>query len=441
MAFFCVAATAIAVEVPLKYMKFPDKPETYFPSGMGRLKYTLDPPSGDWTFPEFGSSHPIYALAKLGDEERLLVLDRQKREDKFYNRIFFDANANRDLTDDPVIDGMIESVPGRQYEVVKFPVVDTKIEVEGKSLSFSFRPDFLGRLTAFDEGKISEELLNKMIYLFLRTNCMYRGKFEVDGESYHVYLSDTNCNGLFYEKFALRKLERPIPGRLPIFSTGDGFIISQDEEIDAYDQQIVGDWLMVKDKLYEVSIDQAKEKISLTPVTQNLVPLQLAMQTEHLSMYTEGGAQFLMTCRPSKKISIMKGKYRLYSYKLLKKDDQGDLWSLSALATSETPWVTVDGSGDSVLEFGEPYVAAAEVPENRLVNVQGSTTAQNSVFLLFTIQGQGNEDIRDLSHVKGEQTKIPLSEKEGLTHRPKEPTYRILKPDGKIAAQGSFEYG
>jgi len=56
-----------------------------------------------------------------------------------------------------------------------------------------------------------------------------------------------------------------------------------------------------------------------------------------------------------------------------------------------------DGSGDPVLEFGEPFIAAAEVPENRLVNVQGSTAARSSVFLLFSFRGQGKEGISDLS--------------------------------------------
>ena len=439
--FFVFASTLFAIEIPLKYVKYPDKPETYFPTGMAQLKYTLNPPPGDWKFPDFVSSHPIYSLVKLGDEEKLLILDRQKTEDEYYNRIFFDANANRDLTDDPVIDGKAVSIPGRQYEAVKFPAVDTKIKVDGKSLPFSFRPDFLGRLIAVDEGNLSEELLNRMIYLYLRVNCMYRGKFEIDGESYFVYLGDSNCNGLFNEKFALRKFGTPLPRRLPILNTGDNFFISLDKEIDSNDQQVCGNWLLIKNKLFEVNINQPKQKMTLTPVTHKLVKLELSMELEHISLYTEAGEHFLMTCQPDKKIDIPKGKYRLYNYRVLRKDDQGDLWSLSARATTESPWITLDGSDKSVLRFGEPFVLSAEVPESRMVNVQGSSTAQTRVFLSFSIRGQGDEDIRDLSHIKGTKTKILLSKNEGLTHRPKEPTYTILTADGKTAAKGSFEYG
>jgi hypothetical protein len=441
LVFFFFALSLLAIDVPLKYVKFPKNTKTYFPTGMARMKYKLSAPSGDWKLPEFVSTHPIYSLAKLGEEEKLFVLDRQKTEDEYYNRIYFDANGNRNLTDDPVIDGTIQEAPGRRVAQIQFPPVDTKINVQGKSLPFSFVPVFLGPLVAADESKISEELLNRMIYLFLRTNCMFQGKFKVDGQSYFVYLGDSNCNGVFNETFALRKIGTPYPGRMPIFSTGDTFFISQNEEIDVHDQQVCGDWLLIKNKLFDVSIDQAKRKLTLTPVAQNLAPLRLPMQPEHLSLYTEGGEHFLMTYQPDKKIRIPKGKYRLCEYRLLKKDEQGDLWSLSAQATTECPWITLDGSGSPELKMGEPYAVSAEVPQNRSVVVQGSTTAKTSVYLSFTIIGQGNEDISDLSHIKGDKTKIPLSKVDGLSRRPKEPTYKILSADGKTAAQGSFEYG
>ncbi len=438
--FLCTACAAAAIEVQLEYVKYPDEQETYLPAGMARLTYKLDPPPGVWKFPSLVSAHPIYSLVELGDEKKLLVLDRQKTEDEYYNRIYFDADANKDLTDDPVIDGKPVSVPGRQYERIQFPAVDTEILIDGRLLPYSFRPDFMGRLVAADRGNISEELLNRMIYHYLRTNCAYRGKFEVAGESYTVYLGDSNCNGSFNEKFELRKLTNPPPGRMPIFNKGDSFFISRNGEIGASDAQVCGDWLLVKNRLFAVYIDQANRKMILTPVTQNLVPLRLAMKPEHISLYTEGGEHFLMTCRPDKKIDIPEGKYRLHNYRLLKKDDQGDLWSLSARATTESPWVNLAGKEESVLVLGEPFVVNADVPESGIVYVQGSTPAQISVFLLFAIRGQGDEDIQDLSRIKGDKTKIPLSTKEGLTHRPKEPTYKVLS-EGKTVTQGSFEYG
>jgi hypothetical protein len=190
-----------------------------------------------------------------------------------------------------------------------------------------------------------------------------------------------------------------------------------------------------------VNIIHSKEKMTLTAVTQNLTPLKLSMQPEHITLYTEGGEHFLMTFQPDKIIEIPKDKYRIFNYKLLKKDAQGDLWSLSARATTESPWIFLDGGRDSVLKFGEPYVVSAEVPERRRKTILLSPVTPDSIYLSFVIRGQNNEDILDLSHIKGTNTKIPLSKKEGLTRHPKEPTYKILLADGRIATQGSFEYG
>jgi len=438
--FLCIACAAAAIEVQLEYLRYPDEQETYLPTGIARLRSSLNPPEGEWAFPEFNSARPVYSMIMLGDAEKLLILDCQRKADEYYNRIYFDANANKDLTDDPIIEGALNSVSGRQDRRIQFPAVDTEIMIGGKSLPYSFRPDFMGRLVAVDRGPISEQMLSRMIYSYMRVNCAYKGKFEIDGESYTAYLGDSNCNGSFSEKFELRKISNLPEGRLPIFNKGDSFFISLSEEIDVSDAQVCGDWLLIKNRLFAVNIDQANQKMTLKPVTKNLVRLGLAMQPEHISMYTEGGEHFLMTCQPDKKIDIPEGKYRLYNYKLLKEDDQGDLWSLSARATTGCPWVNLTGRDDPVLLFGEPFIASAEVPESRLTTILGTTKAQNSVFLLFFLRGKGNENIQDLSHIRGSNSKIPLSGKEGLTHRPKEPTYKILS-EGKTVAQGSFEYG
>jgi len=140
----------------------------------------------------------------------------------------------------------------------------------------------------------------------------------------------------------------------------------------------------------------------------------------------------LMAYQPGKEIKVPAGKYRLYNYQIFKKDKQGDLWRLKATATTETPFLTVDGKGKLVVELGEPYVPVVEVRvrENR-----------SRASIGFDVEGRGKEFVTDLSHISGDQTQIPLSEEEDLNHRPKEPTYKIVKTDGEVVSQGSFRYG
>jgi hypothetical protein len=140
--------------------------------------------------------------------------------------------------------------------------------------------------------------------------------------------------------------------------------------------------------------------------------------------------------RPSKKIMVPLGKYRLYKYQALKKDEQGDLWRLLAWATTESPFITVERSGDTVLEYGEPYHAIVNV-----VKPRGGSSRPLIALMIFAVEGKGKETLRDLSHISGDKTQIPLSKEKDLGHRPKEPTYKIVKADGEVITQGSFEYG
>jgi hypothetical protein len=119
---FSFVTAAFAIDVPLKYQKHPAESEDFYPYGSNGFKVTLKKPSGDWTFPAFVSGKALYTLVKIGDAERLCVLDKQKEDAEFYNRIYFDSNGNNDLTDDAVLDGTIRFGSNNQYCYVDFQV-------------------------------------------------------------------------------------------------------------------------------------------------------------------------------------------------------------------------------------------------------------------------------------------------------------------------------
>jgi hypothetical protein len=177
--------------------------------------------------------------------------------------------------------------------------------------------------------------------------------------------------------------------------------------------------------------------MNLTPVSEGLSPLTLAADTERVSLYAEDGSCSLMAYRPGKTIMVPPGRYRLFAYQFLRRDLQGDLWQLIAGGTKESPVVTVDGSGDAVLKFGEPYVPVVDVPEYYLQEVRNRSGKQ--VQLSFNVEGAGRELLTDLQRISGISSRIKLSRAD--RNRPKEPTYMIWKTDGEMAARGSFEYG
>jgi hypothetical protein len=246
-----------------------------------------------------------------------------------------------------------------------------------------------------------------------------------------VFLVDSNCNGRFDDTFSVRKFERAPPGRLPISAQGDHFYLTESDNPTPFDSQVLGEWLVIGDMLYRLSIYADLSRITLTPVTENLGLVDLGIEPELMSLYTEDEEHSVMMYRPDQNVKVPRGMYRLLYYKEHRKDPQGDRWRLRARGTNESPFLAVGPGGPVSLSVGEPYTPFVTARER----------AGNSISLSFRVEGRGKELLYDLSHFEGDRTEIALSETRGAVHRPKEPTYRIVKADGEIVTQGNFEYG
>lgn len=427
----CLVTTAFGLEVPLKYEKYPERPRELLPPGYRSLDKTTDVPQGDWKLPKLKSKLPVYAMVKLGNKERLLILDRKNADDSFYNRLYFDANGNHDLTDDPVIDGTVQMV---QFGSVSFPAIDTVVEVDGKLLPYSFRSQVY-QFGVTKEGEVSAATIERNMQFNLSVNCCYRGQFSLDGQSYLVALGDSNCNGYFNDKLSLRQ-DVVYGERHPVYPEGDHIYLTTGEALDYYGRQVCSDKVLLDGKLLDLAISTPESKLTLTPCTEKVATLRLPMETERLTLYAPDGKHSILMYKAGKEINIPPGDYRLLSYLTVSKDSKGDLWRLCAGGTEESPTVTVGGNGSATLPFGAPYLPFAEVPE---WSKQNFNRGVSEVYLTFFIEGQGKELATDLSHTSGTLTDIPLSKSDST--RPKEPSYKIMKSDGTIVAQGTFAYG
>lgn len=432
-----LATAAFGLEVPLTYERHRGK--SFRPGGSATLKSSLDRPAGEWKLPEMNSKQPIYAFAELGEKKRLLVLDRQKADDFFYSRLYFDSNGNGDLTDDPVVDGGF-GLGEDQFCHAEFPIIDTVIEVAGRPVPYSFQTGAL--YSYFEEDgrpdrRLSKEHVDQNLNLFVTANCSYVGEFELDGQRYRVALGDGNANGRFNDQFSGPQDGLP---REPIvlLLSGDSFYVASGRRIEPYDAHPLGGLLFVNGGLFDVNISTSEGKMTLTPVSESLVALKLAMATETMTLYTEDRSCCVMMYRPGTEVRVPQGKYRLLLYTARRKDEQGDEWLLAAQATTESPSVTVDPSSDAVLNFGEPYVPTVQVPE---WSRQAVREGDSEVPLAFLVMGAGDELLAEFRRISGDRTRVPLSEVKENRDRPKEPTYTIVKADGEIVAQGSFEYG
>ena len=429
-----LSSGAFGLDVPLKYEKAPSDPTVFFPSGYGGYQLSPGMPSGDWKLPVLKTNKPMYAIFKFGDTEFLLLLDVNNTKDNIYSCLFFDSNGNRDLTDDLPINGIIPKNMLMQNKVsysIEFPPVEMSVKTEGVSIQYSIKPIVYWQEKSFfspsDEKQIS-----------FSVSCAYSGSFKIGNSQYNIRLGDLNANGRFDDK-AKFNVDPNHPAHYGISPSADMVYLSDGRKLGQYDGQYLGDLLIIKDKLFDFKIDMAGGKIVLTEIKKGLSKLKISSATELLSLYTVDGSHFLMAYKPSGDvIKIPAGNYKLLGYQMLRKDDQGDLWSMNTVSTIESKPVSVTEKNNAVMNFGEPFTPVVFLPE--WFNMNANAYKQNPP-LSFVVEGIGKEVIVNLSHIDGALTKIPLSTKRGLNNRPQEPAYSIIKPDGEIVSQGSFEYG
>jgi len=431
-----LAVPAAGLEAPLVYERYPEERDEFRPYGGTGFQANFKAPDGEWKLPELLSAKPIYQLIDLGDRKHLIVLDQQRAKDAFYNRLYFDANANRDLTDDPVVE-TTASDNGSYYHV-SFPPIDATVVVDGKLLPYSFMPMAYGSF----EGSVVSRLTRlftggqrewRYLQVSLNVHCLYASAFEFDGQSYRLWLGDANANGRFDDRLDIPDESR---GSSRIYAQGDHLYLKADADVDYNDRQTLGDLLWLNGTLFETGIDIAEGTLTLTPRTEGLAQLELENPPDQLSLYTNDEKHCIMLFRPTPTVAVPPGDYRLLSYKVVRNDDQSDRWRLCATGTTDGPVITVEKAGTAVLKLGEPYQALARVADWDMERVQ---TGQRDVRLNFTIEGAAKEQVTELSRVAGEKSTLPMSTRDA--RRPKEPTYKILLPDGEVVAQGSFEYG
>jgi hypothetical protein len=427
-----VAFSIAAIEVPLTYETGTDE-NAYFPHGYHSSEVTLTKPGGPWRLPEFVSGKPAYATMKLGDNEYLFVFDAGSESDKFYNRLYFDANANRDLTDDPAIDAIRIPSGGSDMYHAQFPQVEVTIADGQDNLPYSFVPTLYCFLSDGTKAATEEPNVHNF-HFYIRTRCAYRGVLNLDGTSYDVWLGDSDGNGSFSDRFSVMQLGRSDDR---IYGSGDTLYVVKNGERITYDSGLIlGEYLALQDKVFEVSVRIPEGKMDLTPVTENLAMLETPAKLDTMQLLSMNGSKAVMVFDPAMKTRVPANQYRLASYRLQTVGEQGDRWTLKAIGTTTGPAISADVRDTTMVALGEPFSPVVRISEQSREQLRGGAS---SVSLSFEVHGAGDEIVAGLQRVSGENSKIAMSSKShGL---PAEPSYKIISDDGEVVTSGKFDYG
>ena len=444
----CMLCTIVqAVELPLKYERYPDTDgdDQFRPFGWSSFWWTDQMPTGKWKLPKTYGDYQLFAWIEIGEQKRLAIMDKSSSREVFFNRIHFDANANHDLTDDAVITAVeVEESYTNDFSV-NFPVIDTLTLIDGIPLPYSFRINIRYRdyeqvrntswwrkITGFFTRRFQSQrkLHLRQLHSYLLPNCTYTAELDYNNDKYRIHLGDGNANGRFDDWVTIS--ERG--SYTWILTEGDNFYVTPaDKNVNYCDGQVLSKYLNLKDSLYTVSISLENNLLTLRPVTEEIARIELSAPVYRISF--KGSNDWVMSYQPEKTVLVPVDTYQLYDYVMFRDEPTGARWRLTARGTKNLPEVTVDVGTSAPFVIGEPFRPAVEVPERYLKSPD--------LFYLrldWSILGAGKEVVSRLEcDDKNGKTAIAMSTK----HKdlPKEATYKILKPDGEVVTQGSFEYG
>ena len=423
---------AQALDIPLEYVAYDFNHLTSFmPYGHMQLPAMTKPPDGEWKLPELNHYLPLYVIINIGGKERLAILDASDKDKKFYDRLYLDANSNRDLSDDTVT---ASTQTNDQY--AQFMPVNMTIEQNNTALPYAFCLMvycFIG-----GDNKLSaDQDINSQLFVQLMLGCCYKGQAEIAGQSLTFFLGDLNVNGRFDETITVNEPEdstRDADQQLD--AQGDTLYVAKDEEtLSYYHTSMLGSHLVVGEECYKIELNVSGKMMTLTPVTEGLVPVTFTTLPTRAALYGKDGGPSLNLVNPANPARIPQGTYRPMTYMAHKTGSAGDTWLVYAGATVKTPFTEITSSGGE-LAFGEPFLPVVSVPSWALD--QFKQNGNEEVQLQFTLHGRASEQVAVLQKESGENSSVEMSSN---NRAPKEPTYKILKPDGEVAAEGNFEYG
>lgn len=423
------------IVVPLEYGSFVGEQhaeELPDLSGYTFLECSFEPPAGDWKLPELSTERPLYGRLTLGDAEILCILDLVKESGFFYDRLYCDVNANRDLTDDEVI----LSNGSRASSYFSTDAIDLVVPVGGERLPYCLTFFAYGSIKPPSGSELELKEAPDSIRIMARSCCAYSGRFEMAGESYRVVLGDGELNGYFDDVARLGDESELEPDQA-LRPVGDVFWIGGEDGGERRDGCSLGDLLLIAGRLWNVRVDFPERKLILSPYVRRTTRLRLPAKLERLHLSVAAGNGQLVAYQPGEIMVIPTGECRPIWYQIYDEDEQGDDWYVEGTATPETTAIQAVASVITDVRLGPPFEPRAGI-SSRAYEAFAEEQKLEDVRIGFFITGSGNERVTEILHLDGSATEIELEEDR---RRPKEPTFAIVDADGKRVVGGAFRYG
>ncbi len=395
---------------------------------------------------KYQAEYPHRDVVTLGGRKYGFVLDKQSEKSQGYDRLYFDRNGNGDLTDDAPIDvpeknktpESVESEGGWVTASYALPRVDLRIHNEGTAWDYSF---FVATYTSIHEKDLS-----------LRARLMpaaYRqGEIVLEGKRRKISLIDWSVNGRFDVPVQFASDGK---GFEDYFSQyGTEILFDPDFLLLGYvseHRQFLAKMNALGGKLYKIHVRPGGDELTCTPVAVPTGKIAAPSAPCNVWLINEQGC-LALDLQKDTPAEIPAGEWRLmdcvflYGAEEQKATDEerakaklsgesareaakdavpskdvaspsAKIRYLAANCGKDCEPVTVVAGKTTVLKIGPPYVPTLTVEAK-----------EGAAMLGLAILGVGHDKVYALS---GDS--------------PPKPKFTITDPQGKVVAQGNFEYG
>jgi hypothetical protein len=303
-----------------------------------------------------------------------------------YDRLYFDGNANGDLSDDAACEPY-----RRESSMATFGPVKVVFQTADGPVTYHLTVELRS-----DSGQS---------HCLLTPACWYEGPITVGGVKKHCVLIDYNVNGAFNDKSAdFEQCDRIRIGPPASLGVGDG---------GGRDTRFVGNFIEIGDKLYRPEVAKDGAFVILAEATD--VSWGTVRVAENITSLGAGGVNGLFIRKPENGVvKLPVGDYRVEHWSIVKNDDRGARWELRGTGLRESAAFTVAADQEKEVPVGEPIYSLAEY-------------RRSGSFYAFSQRLEGRHGERIELMRNGSQ--------------PPPPKLRIRSRDGAYDRGMSFEYG
>ena len=248
---------AQTIEVPLTFQKPPQEE-----AGMLIGYYRAEP------VPVTGVKAPSDRAAvssfTLQGRDYYFASERAKETDEFYSRLYFDANGNKDLTDDAFQEGVKEQA-NENVAFWRFDPFGIEYQLEGQTLPYNVKIMFI-------QFKQEQSVPAQGPSYQILSVGVWTGSFNHRGKAYTISFGDSNFDGDYGTRLKHVPLENA-PDYL--YFEGDRFCVGAGSfSSAAYGAMALSEHVLIGDDLYRLEVRTAQRKAILTPVEMPRAPVK-----------------------------------------------------------------------------------------------------------------------------------------------------------------------